>query len=173
MAFEPMPDKAEWLRKKFPEVEVHAKALGAELGHATFSVNRTRSGFSGLRPYGSASDQFTQIDVEIARLDDLVPEDREITLVKIVVEGAELSVLQGAQRILRDSHPALILESTASALEGWGIRPRQVFDFLGDHRYNLFTPRSFLRSSPALSFGDYTLAQKYPFKAFRFVATPR
>lgn len=173
MAFEPIPDKAEWLRKKFPEVEVHTKALGAESGHVTFSINQTRSSLSGLRPYGCASDQFTKIDVEIARLDDLMPEDREITLLKIVVEGAELSVLQGAQRILRDSHPALILASSAAALEAWGIKPRQVYDFLADHRYNLRTPRGFLRGSPALGFGEYTSAQTYPFKAFRFVATSR
>ena len=147
IAFEPMPDKAAWLRKKFPEVEVYAKALGAESGHVTFSINQTHSGFSGLRPYGDASDQFTKIDVEIARLDDLVPEDREIKLLKMVVEGAELSVLQGAQRILRDSHPALILESSAAALEAWSISPRQVYDFLGDHSYSLFTPRGFLRGS--------------------------
>ena len=173
MAFEPMPDKAEWLRKKFPEVDVHAQALGAESGHATFSINQTRSGFSGLKRFGDPSDQFTEIDVEIARLDDLVPEGREITLLKVVVEGAELSVLQGARRVLRDSHPVLIVESSAGALEVWGIEPRQVYDFLADHHYELRTPLDFLRGNPALSFDEYTAAQQYPFKAFRFIATPR
>lgn len=173
MAFEPMPTKAQWLRKKFPEVEVHEKALGAESGHVTFSINQTRSGFSGLRPYGDASHQFTEINVDIARLDDLVPEDRQITLLKVVVEGAELSVLQGALRILRDSHPALILESSAGALKLWGIGPRQVYDFLTDHHYELRTPLDFLCNNPALSFDKYTAAQQYPFKAFRFIATPR
>lgn len=172
-AFEPMPEKAEWLRKKFPEVEVHAKALGAEPGHATFSVNLTQSGFSGLRPHGVGSARFTEIEVEIDRLDDLVPKERRIALLKVVVEGAELSVLQGAQRILRDSRPSLILESSASALKAWGITPRDVYDFLLDHRYSLRTPRGFLHGGPPLSFDDYTSAQTYPFEAFRFIATPR
>jgi len=105
MAFEPMPDKAEWLRKKFPEVEVHAKALGAEPGLATLSINQTRSGLSGLKPFGDASDEFTEMDVEIARLDDPVPADREISFLKIVVEGAELSVLQGAVRVQNPGLP--------------------------------------------------------------------
>ncbi len=173
MAFEPTPEKARWLRKKFPEVEVRAEALGAEPGRASFSINKTRTGFSGLRPHGDASDQFTQIEVEIARLDDLVPEDRDIAFMKVVVEGAELSVLQGAQRILRDSRPAMIVESSASALQAWGIEPRDVYDFLADHRYDLRTPYGFLRGKDALSFSEYTSAQQYPFEAIRFVATPQ
>ncbi len=173
IAVEPMQQKVEWLRKKFLEVEVHAKALGAEPAQAAFSINETRSGYSGLKPYGSASDRYTKTDVEVARLDDLVPAEREIAVLKVVVEGAELSVLQGARRILRDSHPALILESSVDGLDAWGIAPRQVYDFLTDHHYELRTPRGFLRSSPALRFGDYTSAQQYPFGAFRFVATPR
>jgi FkbM family methyltransferase len=173
MAFEPMPEKTEWLRKKFPEVEVYAKALGAEPGHASFSINQTRSGFSGLKAHGVGADRFTEIEVEIARLDDLVPEDREIELLKVVVEGAELSVLQGAERILRQSRPSMIVESSASALQAWGIEPRSVYDFLADHQYELRTPQAFLRGGPALSFEAYESAQKYPFAAFRFVATQR
>lgn len=75
--------------------------------------------------------------------------------------------------ILRDSHPALILERSAGALELWGIGPRQVYDFLTDHHYELRTPLDFLRNNPALSFDKYTAAQQYPFKAFGFIATPR
>jgi len=171
MAFEPMPDKAEWLRKKFPEAEVHANALGAEAGQAEFAVNRTRTSFSGLRPFGDASDRYATIEVEVARLDDLVPEERNITFLKVVVEGAEFSVLQGAQRVLRDSRPSLILESSAEALKLWGIKPREIYDFLADHDYELRTPLGFLRSSLALSFSDYASAQHYPFKSFKFVAT--
>lgn len=173
MAFEPMPQKAEWLREKFPEVEVHSTALGAEPGRATFSINQTSSSFSGLRPYGAELDEFSEIEVDIARLDDLVPKDRDIALLKIVVEGAELSVLQGAERVLRDSRPSLIVESSASALAAWGIEPRHVYDFLADHRYNLRTPRGFFRGTPAMKFEEYTSAQRYPFEAFRFIATPR
>jgi len=173
MAFEPMPEKAGWLRKKFPEVEVHAKALGGETGQAEFAVNRTRTSFSGLRPFGEVSERYATMEVEIARLDDLVPQDRNIAFLKVVVEGAELSVLQGAQRVLRDSRPSLILESSAQALEAWGLEPREVYAFLADYDYELRTPLGFLRGSPALSFSEYASAQQYPFKSFKFVATSR
>jgi len=173
MAFEPMPDKAKWLRRKFPEVEVYAKALGSEPGHASFAINQTKTGFSGLKPYGGAQDRYTTIDVEIARLDDMVPARREVTCLKVIVEGAEFSALQGAQRVLRDSQPSLILESSADALELWSISPREVYGFLADHRYELRTPLDVLRGKPALSFEAYTSAQQYPFGAFYFVATPR
>jgi FkbM family methyltransferase len=164
-----MQQEVEWLCKKFPEVDVHAKALGAEPAQAAFSINETRSGYSGLKPFGSASDRYTKSDVEVPRLDDLVPAEREITLLKVLVEGAELSVLHGARRTLRDSHPASILESSVDGLDAWGIAPRQFYDFLSDHHYELRTPRGFLRGSQALRFGDYTSAQQYPFEACRFL----
>lgn len=173
MAFEPSPEKAQWLRKKFPEVEVHSKALAAEPGRASFSINETRSGFSGLLRYGDVSDSYSTVEVEVARLDDVVPPERKIGLLKIVVEGAEFSVLQGAVRILRDSQPALIFESSAAALNLWGISPRRVYEFIANQGYELRTPHGFLRNARSLSFDEYLLAQQYPFQAFRFVATPR
>jgi hypothetical protein len=49
LAFEPLPQKAAWLRKKFPEVEIRTAALGAKSGAVSFVENLTRPGFRGLR----------------------------------------------------------------------------------------------------------------------------
>jgi hypothetical protein len=53
------------------------------------------------------------------------------------------------------------------------FEPRDVYDFLADHRYDLRTPHGFLRGKDPLSFGEYTSAQQCPFEAIRFVATPQ
>ena len=62
-------------------------------------------------------------------LDDLVAEValRRVDLVKIDVEGAELEVLEGAQRVLRDFQPSLFVEChrILSDVIGW----------LHEHRY--------------------------------------
>ena len=48
-----------------------------------------------------------------------------------------------------------------------------MYDFLADHRYDLRAPYGFLRGKEALSFGEYTSAQQYPFEPIRFMATPQ
>ena len=48
--------------------------------------------------------------VDIARIDDLVPTDRPISLIQLDVEGHEVAVLQGAMGTIERSKPTLILE---------------------------------------------------------------
>jgi FkbM family methyltransferase len=47
--------------------------------------------------------------VEVVTLDDLG--GSEVSLIKVDVEGTELAVLQGAEKLLREARPALILEA--------------------------------------------------------------
>jgi hypothetical protein len=49
LAIEPVPTKAAWLRKRYPQVEVHQFALGDEPGRHEFFENHRRSGFSGVQ----------------------------------------------------------------------------------------------------------------------------
>ena len=48
IAFEPIPEKADWIRKKFPEVDVKTMALGDKRETLTFYQNISRPGFSSL-----------------------------------------------------------------------------------------------------------------------------
>ena len=67
-AFEPLPQKADWLRKKFPDVEVRQLALSDTPGRVTFTENLTRPGFSGLRATVGAKDRGQEVSVEVERL---------------------------------------------------------------------------------------------------------
>jgi FkbM family methyltransferase len=49
-------------------------------------------------------------------LDNLIPADIRPDMIKIDVEGAEHLVLQGAQRVLREHRPSLVIEYTPGAL---------------------------------------------------------
>jgi FkbM family methyltransferase len=137
LAFEPLPDLAAGLREKYlgdGRVTVHEMALGDEQGHTTFCHVVTNPGYSGLRRrhYDREGEQVVEIEVDVARLDDLVPDDRAIDLVKIDVEGAELGVLLGGKRLLARCRPHVVFEHGLGGADCYGTRPEQVFDLLGD-----------------------------------------
>jgi FkbM family methyltransferase len=81
--------------------------------------------------------QKMRFEVRSMTLDRFCSESRVVPdLIKIDVEGAELLVLQGAERLIEEFHPALIL----------GVHPywlprsqnvEQIFAFLERHRYRV------------------------------------
>jgi FkbM family methyltransferase len=61
-----------------------------------------------------------------------------VDVIKIDVEGAELSVLRGMrQTIARLPQLKVIIEYCPKNLEGAGIAPREIFDELRSHQFNL------------------------------------
>jgi len=99
VAFEAIPRKVQFLRRKSPEVDVRETALSDRSGFAEFFVNRDATACSGLAPLGEG--HFDRIRVASARLDDVVPRDRKFGFVKIDVAewecaGQRLSVRGGA-----------------------------------------------------------------------------
>ena len=66
IAFEAMPDKADFLRQRFPDAAVHCCALAEEDGEASFYV-ADQSGFSSLAKVSS-----NEIKVRKCRLDDVL-----------------------------------------------------------------------------------------------------
>lgn len=87
-------------------------------------------------------------------------------LVKIDVEGAELSVLRGAERLLRDFRPAIILAVHPYWLPS-GQSPAQIAALLNAHGYSMFdatgNPVQRLRSGEYLCLcgrADFTAMQR-------------
>ncbi|MBC8106042.1 MAG: FkbM family methyltransferase [Anaerolineae bacterium] len=140
-AFEPIPKLAEELQRKFPAAIVKSMALSDRAGMAKFHYFPDVSPFSGLQrrkdvPY----DERTQvIDVPSARLDDVLPPDLPIALVKVDVEGAELDVLRGATQTLLKWRPVLIIEHDTAPAAAYGATPAMLHSFLDDSRYTITT----------------------------------
>jgi FkbM family methyltransferase len=132
VAFEPLPHCAAQLRVDFPQVEVREVALSEAAGDTTFEHVVTNPGYSGLRRrlYERPDEEIRTIAVRTARLDDLVPSDRPITLVKIDVEGAELQVLRGGLRTLTRCKPFVIFEHGKGASDYYGTTAADVYDLL-------------------------------------------
>jgi FkbM family methyltransferase len=167
-AFEPIPKKAEWLRRRFPEVEVFEVALAEHAGEAAFFVNTEATGWSGLQRHGQAA-VHQELTVRTARLDALLGE-RRVDFIKLDVEGGEHGVLAGATGVLQRWRPRILFECTQSSLAAHAITPAAVFDLLAAQGYGIWEPAAYLANGPALDLEGFVTAQTYPFRAFNFVA---
>jgi FkbM family methyltransferase len=130
IAIEADPEKAGWLSRKFPQIQVHACAAGANEGEVDFEVDRTRPGFSSLAPKRERGADTRRIRVPVNRLDALCGNTGLIGVIKIDVEGMELAVLQGAAEVIAGSRPAIYFESGPAGRAAAGTTAEQLFDWL-------------------------------------------
>lgn len=76
----------------------------------------------GLRPH--------QIQVAVARMDDVLPPGLRVNFLKIDVEGGELDVLRGAERTIVTWQPTVEFEWGAGAAAPYGVSKVDVHRFL-------------------------------------------
>lgn len=135
-SFEPHPKTREILEfniglNKCRNISVHSEALGNEVGEAfiydNWQVNR-----------GGASlivkDDTEGSRVQLRPLDDCSFQ-QHATILKIDVEGFELTVLEGAKALIQSNRPILIVE--ISGRGAMGCTPEEIFKFiqsLNDYR---------------------------------------
>lgn len=154
LAVEPLPHLAADLRINFPSVEVREVALVEEpAGPLQFHHVASNPGYSGIRQrsFDRPDEQVELIDVETARLDDLIDPSQSPKVIKLDVEGAELGVLKGASRILSKDRPIVIFEHGLGAANHYDTTPRAVHEIFSGHSYELFLLGSWLESAPPLS----------------------
>jgi FkbM family methyltransferase len=130
-------------------VTAHRVALGREKGSADFEPMTVAHNLGGstLRIDGHG--------VEIATLDELLA-GRRARLLKIDVEGMELSVLRGAERALRKGRPLVCVEAKEEAefaevfdyLSGFGLFVGSVHNFSPTH---VFLPSRLFKLAPILA----------------------
>jgi FkbM family methyltransferase len=172
-AFEPVPYKAEWLRKKFPSVGVHEMALSDRSGKADFFLHAETSSLSALRQ-SAENPNPERTSVPVRRLDDVLPESHRVDFFKVDAMGAEYHVLRGAERILQTSRPVVIFECTEAILRAFELKAEQPFHYLThEHRYDLFSLRGYVNNEPPLDLDRFVAAMVFPFEAFNFVAIAR
>lgn len=126
---EPNPDLAAFIaRTTRPNVTVIAKAASEEPGTAQLWLPPGGRGTEGRASLSTLPDGRT-ITVETFRLDSLDVDD--VGLIKIDVEGHELSALRGAEGLIRKWRPNLLVEievtrvpaePTLAFIESFGYR---------------------------------------------------
>jgi FkbM family methyltransferase len=111
-AFEPIPNLAAQLQRRFPGVHVEPIALSDYSGAADFHLIPAASAHSSLlrRPDTERGRAVHHVQVQVRQLDSLIPEDVSIAFIKVDVEGSEAEVLRGAAGILRRRQPVVVFE---------------------------------------------------------------
>lgn len=169
-AFEPIPRKANWLRAKFPGVEVSEVAVSDFSGQTTFFEDSKQTALSGLRIGSVRTTSTIEIPVSCRPLDDCVPEEYLPDVLKVDVLGAELQVLRGARRIIERSHPFILFATGTRKLSAFGTKPVDLYDWISDQGYSVFFLADFLSGGPPSDCDRFLAAHEYPFQAFNFAA---
>jgi FkbM family methyltransferase len=112
LAIEPQPEMAGYMRQRRlgANVDILNFALSDRVGAAQLSRKRVGDGSASLSRHIGAA-----IEVELARLDDIGPISN-LKFIKCDVEGHELEVFKGGERLLRTFTPVVQFESTADEI---------------------------------------------------------
>ena len=130
VAFEPQPELARGLaevcRPKLDNVTVEPKAAFSHSGTQELFVPEGHSPGASLTHRAAEAIAFKTLSVPVVTLDDYFDAAERVALLKIDVEGAELGVFRGAERILRRHAPLLVFEC-----ENRHLSPGTVDDVFG------------------------------------------
>ncbi|ELR98855.1 FkbM family methyltransferase [Gloeocapsa sp. PCC 73106] len=172
IAIEAVPDKAEKLRRQFPQVIIHACAVGNAEGEVSFYVNTTQSGYSSLRePDKDKKSNSVKISVPLKRLDDLVLSD-DVDVIKIDVEGCESEVLYGSENIILKNRPVIMFESIQTRENDWKSIKMDMWSWLNSHSYELFIPNRVSHDGPGLGQEGFIESHYYPRRTHDYFAIP-
>jgi FkbM family methyltransferase len=146
LAFEPSPREMHRLKLHLrlnhsKNVETISSALGAVTGTDELHVVLgTESGCNSMRP-PEVSQPTDLVPVAVERLDDVLKARgvERVDFIKIDVEGAELSVLQGARELLRRSpRPVILAEVQDIRTKAWGYGAGEILSCLSELGYQWF-----------------------------------
>lgn len=154
-AFEPIPDFFENLKRKYgPENKIFPFALSDFNGESSFQLVENAPAYSGIRKrnYGKLIPKITEIKVQVSTLDQIIPFNIKISVIKIDVEGGEMQVLLGGQRTILNSKPLIIFEFGLGASDFYGTNPKILFSFFKNElNYKLYPLRQFNKSTKELN----------------------
>ncbi len=173
IAVEADPDKAAELMVKFPDVKFHHCAVGEGDGEVTFFIDDERPGYSSLAGGENGKGERRKVTVPMRRLDDLIPEDKQVGSIKIDVEGAELGVLRSAKKLLARCRPVIQFESGFLGANELGYSPEQLFEFLSENDYLVLVPNRVAHDGPALDANGFLESHYYPRRTLNYYAVHR
>lgn len=160
-AFEPVPFTYATLQLvgkllRFRNATLIEKGCSDKADRITFEVPLQTSGalstgqayIGGRRDDREGSEQqvrwsgTTQVNCEVVKLDEFLPELKDLSLIKCDIEGAELLAFRGAEKMITEHLPSVICEINPWFLEGFGIRLEELTGFFFDKGFGLYHYRS-------------------------------
>lgn len=154
-AFEPIPFYFTELEKKYrKKATILPYGLSNESGESTFQFVKNAPAYSGIkrRRYDIANPIIEEINIELKTLDEIIPSDERIHIMKIDVEGGEFNVLKGAVNLLKSNKPIIIFEYGQGASEYYGTKSIDLFNFItSEIGLRIYTLQSFLKNQKPIT----------------------
>ncbi|MFQ5977033.1 MAG: FkbM family methyltransferase [Candidatus Heimdallarchaeota archaeon] len=145
LAFEPDPCNFSLLKKNveindFHNVILEQKAISNKTGKIQLFMSEVHSAMHRIYKSSIFKDFHLSIEIEAIRLDDYFnSNERKIDFIKIDVEGAELSVLQGMESILqKNDQMKLMIEYAPLSFVDFGFKPIKLLELLRKTGFKLF-----------------------------------
>jgi FkbM family methyltransferase len=156
-AFEPIPQIHKKLDKRYGQYcDVKNIGLSDHFGETSFNHVVSNPAYSGIkqRTYPK-KEKIEEITIQVDTLDNQLFDQERIDMIKIDVEGGELDVLKGAVKILNKFHPVIVFEHGKGAAEYYETTPQEVFTFLDEQHYNVFTLKAFIENANQLTKDEF------------------
>lgn len=179
-AFEPTPENFVYLNTSIKNAKIYNVALSDYSGKSTFQhvvSMPARSGFLKVE-YPEHDEIIDEIIVNVDTLDNIIPYNLRIDLIKIDVEGAELAVIRGGQRIIKEYRPIIIFEYGMPKAEFYQEEPEQIYTLLtGEYGYQISLMERWLKGEHGLGGEEFsTLVRnrlEFNFMAYVEAVLPR
>jgi FkbM family methyltransferase len=158
-AFEPLPHLFQDLQSKYADTkcQIFDYALSDKEAQQAFNYVISNPAYSGLikRRYDRPNEQDTSITVQTKKLDDIIPIDVPITLIKIDIEGGEMGAMLGGINIIKHWKPFIIFEHGLGGSDLYGTTPEKMFAFLVDSGLSVSTMQRWLNNDPAYALTEF------------------
>ncbi len=173
---EPVPEQYRKLESKYlnqKNCNILNYAASNVSGESAFNYVVSNPAYSGLikRDYDRANEEDRSITVKTELLDNLIPADLKINLIKIDVEGAELLVLEGAAKLISKYKPIVIFEHGLGASEHYGSTPEMLYAYFEDKGMKISNLKKYIKGERKLSKAEFE-KQYFQKENYYFVAHP-
>ncbi|WPF89672.1 FkbM family methyltransferase [Cyanobacterium aponinum AL20118] len=173
IGIEAIPEKVIKLRKAFPFVEIYECAVGDREGEVCFYINTLKSGYSSLgrKKDPRNQEEMKEIKVQLKTLDNLIPSDKKVGVIKIDTEGAELGVLRGAVNLISRNRPLIMFESGPNNND-LGYTKEDMWLFFENINYQLIIPNRLAHNGDSLTLEGFIESHLYPRRTTNYFAIP-
>jgi FkbM family methyltransferase len=145
IAFEPSPRARKRLQRhlrvnRCGNVVVQSCALGDEHREANLFLVEGREDWCSSLQAPQVDGRTVKVRVQVERVDNVLEKlgVARVDFIKLDVEGAELSFLQGAKATLATSRPVILAEVQDLRTRPWGYAASEIIDFLAGENYCWF-----------------------------------